>query len=254
MRKLFYLFLFIAFSSCKPELYFRIKKSYNPEPQNTEVRILTQRECNKQYFENLGTMRISTDMFSKINSLDKILDYAQMQAKQYGGNAIEIIDQELPSTETYGLTLFFNPGHSITFNILRKRASVLPLIDNKLEQDTNPPRLIIYFQKSQALDIRRKRLDLIGDIIPIKEEILIDGVSTFRLNKTWLYGRIDSIGLGEHFVWVRQRDVSEEIPLVVEKKKDYYIRLRYSFTGNRVTVEAVGDDIGEFETSELRIE
>lgn len=249
MRKLFYLFIFVGFSSCTPDLYWEIKKSYNPEPQNTEVKILETNESNSRDYEYIGTMRFSGGALSSVCSYEKNIKFAQKKARKYGGNAIEIIDHELPSSEFLGLSFVYNPCHNITFKILKKRTSPSDSSMLELKNDTNPPRIIIYFQKSMIRTGRLNQIDLIGDVIPVKEEIVLDGQPLVKLYKEWELETIDKINFGKHIVTVKLREGEMTMPIIIDKNKDYYLRVRYTISGHKVIMDAVSNDLGDFETS-----
>lgn len=254
MKKLYlfcYLGLFI--SACSPIISTQIKKSYPPNP-NDSITVYELGQNIDYKYEDLGTFKIENGDMTKLSKYNKIIDFAKNEAKKIGGNAIKILEHIKPQTEMVGLGVVFTTSHNVVFKVI-KVSEVKNIAESQLKDSTilNKDAHLYFYEQKNAFAGNFNKPNLIESMaisMGYGYQILLDDSLIVKLEKKWKKSVIQTHKFGNQTLTAKIKQGKFNIPINIEKGKDYYIRFKYSISGRR-TFEIVDSELGEFEFSIL---
>ena len=88
--------IFIFFA-CNPKVSTNITKNYNPIDYKKDIVVFGINEQIPEKTEILGTVKVGDSGFTTNCSFEVVLNCAKLEARKAGGNAIKIIEHNLPS-------------------------------------------------------------------------------------------------------------------------------------------------------------
>lgn len=104
--------LLLAFSSCSPKISTSLSKSYPALDYKLDVAVIGLDQAEPAGSEVLGEVRIGDTGFTTNCGYEVVIEKAKLEARKAGGNAIKIIDHQLPS-------VMGSSCHRITAKILK---------------------------------------------------------------------------------------------------------------------------------------
>lgn len=252
MKKLNLLCILAVFiSACSPIISTQIKKSYPPNP-NDSITVYELGQKIDYKYEDLGTFKIENGDMTKLSKYDKIIDFAKNEAKKMGGNAIKILEHVKPETEMAGLGVVFTTSHNVVFKVIKisdiKQQTENQQIDSIF---SNKDAFLYFYEQKNANAGHYNRPDLIESIALSSGygyQILLDDSLVVKMGKNWKKSEVHTNKLGNHLLTAKIKQGKFNVPLNIEKGKNYFIRFRYTISGKRI-FEIVDNELGEFEYS-----
>lgn len=202
IRGLFIVCALILFSSCNPKVFTSISRSYPPLDYMQDVVVIGLDQAEPDDAEVLGQVKIGDTGFTTNCDYDIVIDKAKLEARKAGGNAIKIIQHELPNA--MGSTC-----HRITALILK--------VDN-IEDYTPVEEEVLSDVDYAILNVYRYGGTgaLVGYDLYLGDSVICRVKNNF---KTTIHITKD----GLNTLWAKTESKSE-VPIDVEIGKSYYLR------------------------------
>lgn len=235
-HKLF-LFGFLIFQiSCSPVVTTNISKTYPTLNYKDEVLVISKDDVEPESYEFLGFVTVGEDGGSENCTFDIVVNLARLEARKVGGNAIRIMRHNPPKP-------FNSQCHVI-------KADILKIEDinsykefhqkNNSDMDTTSAVLHIY------------RNSLTGRLL--NYDLYLGDLKLARVRNNWKE-TVKVERFGNQTLWA-QTEIRKEVPIYIEKGKEYYIRCGVSMgamTG-RPEIEVIDNSIGRIEYKSVEIE
>ncbi|MDP4291882.1 MAG: hypothetical protein Q8908_12435 [Bacteroidota bacterium] len=194
------LFVFI---SCSPKISTNLSKSYPALDYKQEVAVIELDQAEPAGSEVLGQVRIGDSGFSINCGYDDVLDKAKLEARKAGGNAIKIIEHQLPS-------VFGSSCHRITAKILK-----VDNVDQFLVKEEEP-----VIPDADYAVINVYRYSGVGSILSFDVH-LCDSVICRVKNNYKTSVKVKKDGLNS--LWAKTESKSE-VPIDIKLGHQYYLK------------------------------
>ncbi len=195
--------LLLTFVSCSPKISTSLTKSYPALDYQQEVAVIGLDQAEPNGSEVLGQVRIGDSGFSTNCGYEVALDKAKLEARKAGGNAIKIIEHQLPSA-------FGSSCHRITVKILK-----VDNIEQLLAKEEEP-----FLSDADYAVINVYRYSGVGPIISYDIN-LGDSVICRVKNNYKTSVRVKKDGLNT--LWAKTESKSE-VPVDIKIGHEYYLR------------------------------
>ncbi|HOS16888.1 MAG TPA: hypothetical protein PKX15_07770 [Bacteroidales bacterium] len=232
---LLYTSLLFITTACSPKITTTIVKNYPPIDYQEEVRILGLYDSIPADSEELGIVKIGDSGFTVDCGWDVVIDYAKMEARKAGGNAIQIIEHTPP-----------NPFGSSCHKIIAKiyRVNNFDSIPNTMVKDSsllNADYALLNVYRQSAMGVLVSYELYLGDTFLCRVS-----------NKTKKSIRIRKEG--SYVLWAKT-ETKEELPINLKFGNNYYIRCGVSmgvFMG-RPELNLIDNSIGKTEFQSIKL-
>jgi len=218
----------ILVSGCAPKISNKISKQYPALDYREEVRVFNLDESLPPDAEELGKVNINDNGFSANCGWSEVIELAKTEARKIGGNAIKITKHRPPD--------FTSSCHRIDALIVRienlDQQKITEVLDTSLIS-ADYALLRIYRNNSYGTLIR---YDLyLGDSLIAR--VANNWRKTVKVKKD-----------GYNTLWAKT-EAKEELPIKIEKGKEYYIRcgVRPGLMIGRPELELVDNQRGKSE-------
>lgn len=226
----------ILLSSCAPKVKTVINESYPPLNFRDEVVVLSIADPIPSGATELGTIKISDTGFSTNCKWDIVIDKAKMEARQFGGNVVKIIDHIPPGLRSTcdqitALVLYVEDIENI--DALLAKAS-------QTEIDTTIDYAILYVYRPTG----------IGPLVFYKLHL---GESVICNVKAMCKEKIHIYKDGMNTLWAKTES-RVEIPINIEIGRSYYVRcgVEMGLLVGRPSLKLVDNSIGKTEYNSLK--
>ncbi len=227
--------LLFIITACSPKITTSIIKNYPPIDYQEEVRVIGLHDSVPADSEELGIVKIGDSGFTIDCGWDVVIDYAKMEARKAGGNAIQIIEHTPPNP-------FGSSCHRILAKIYKmNKFDSIPttvIIDSAL---WNVDYALLYIYRQSGMGA------LVGYDLYLGDTFLCR-VS----NKTKKAIKIRNEG--SFMLWART-ETKEELPIQIKFGNAYYIRCGVSmgvFVG-RPELNLIENSIGREEYQSIKL-
>ena len=232
---LLYTSLLFITTACSSKITTTIVKNYPPIDYQEEVRILGLYDSIPADSEELGIVKIGDSGFTVDCGWDVVIDYAKMEARKAGGNAIQIIEHTPP-----------NPFGSSCHKIIAKiyRVNNFDSIPNTMVKDSsllNADYALLNVYRQSAMGVLVSYELYLGDTFLCRVS-----------NKTKKSIRIRKEG--SYVLWAKT-ETKEELPINLKFGNNYYIRCGVSmgvFMG-RPELNLIDNSIGKTEFQSIKL-
>lgn len=226
--------LLLSVTSCNPKITTTISRTYPPIDYREEVTVIGLGDIEPDNAEFIGQVRIGDSGFSTNCSYAVVLEKALLEARKAGGNAIKIIEHQLPSA-------FGSSCHRITAKILKiEDVYNLKPVNEEIIPGIDYAILNIYRYGGSGA--------LVSYDLHLGDSVICRVTNSY---KTTLHIAKD----GLNTIWAKTESKSE-VPVKLEFGKTYYLRCGITmgaFVG-RPKLELVDPKTGkqEFESFNAR--
>lgn len=224
----------LSVTSCNPKITTTISRTYPPIDYREEVTVIGLGDIEPDNAEFIGQVRIGDSGFSTNCSYAVVLEKALLEARKAGGNAIKIIEHQLPSA-------FGSSCHRITAKILKiEDVYNLKPVNEEIIPGIDYAILNIYRYGGSGA--------LVSYDLHLGDSVICRVTNSY---KTTLHIAKD----GLNTIWAKTESKSE-VPVKLEFGKTYYLRCGITmgaFVG-RPKLELVDPKTGkqEFESFNAR--
>lgn len=229
--------LAMLLTSGAPKIDLQTTKVYPPLDYREEVKFFEIQENFPTQGEELGILGLGDTGFTTKCNFQQMVEYAKLEARKIGGNAIKMIDHKKPD--------LMSTCHQIVVKIYKISDSALAVI-KPVASDT------LSNNKAEYALLRVYRKGSFGFLISydlhLGDTVICNVQSNWR--KTI---RIRKDGINN--LWART-EAKEEIPIKITFGNEYYIRCGVGmgmFVG-RPTLELVNNDIGKLEYASVKFD
>lgn len=233
-QSFFYLIALLLLGACSPKIARQINSKYPPLDYKEEVVVFNLEDPVPTQSEELGAIKIGDTGFSTNCNYTVVIEAAKLEARKAGGNAIQIIQHQLPD--------FASSCHRIVAKVLRVTdLSSVPQKMNSVNLPDNADYALLHIYRTSGVGA------LVGYDLYLGDSIIC------RVKNSWKKTiRVKKDGLNS--LWART-EVKEEIPVNIKMGEEYYIRCGITmgaFVG-RPSIQLVNNEIGSAEYRAIKL-
>lgn len=233
-QSFFYLIALLLLGSCSPKITTQIQSNYPPLDYKEDVVIYKLEDPVPTQAEELGIIKIGDTGFSTNCNYTVVIEAAKLEARKAGGNAIQIVQHQLPD--------FASSCHRILAKVLRvKDFSSLPQKMKSVNLPDSADYALLHIYRASGVGA------LVGYDLYLGDSVIC------RVKSNWKKTiRIKKDGLNS--LWART-EVKEEIPVNIKMGEEYYVRCGITmgaFVG-RPSIQLVNNEIGSAEYRSIKL-
>lgn len=228
--------LALVLTSGSPRINLQITKEYPPLDFKEEVKLFETNEDLSSKGEELGVIKLGDTGFTTDCNFVQMVEYAKIEARKVGGNAIKIIDHKKPD-----LISTCDRIAVMIYKLFDANAPIPnPLVTDSISEKKDYALLHIYRSGIVGFLVE---YDLhLGDSVIC--HVQSDWRKTIRIKKD-----------GLNTLWART-EAKEEIPIDIKMGNEYYIRCDVTmgaFVGHP-SLKLVGKDVGKYEYKSVKFD
>lgn len=193
----------IVITSCNPKVSINVKKDLPPLDFRERVILIGKYQQEPDSSELIGQVKVGDNGFTTNCSYEVVLEYAKIEARKVGGNAIKIIKHKLP-------TATGSSCHRITADIykLTNIEKYIVKEEQEIKEDLDYAILNIYRYNGYG--------SLIGYDLHLGDSVICRVKNNFKSTI-----RIKSEGL--HTLWA-ETESTAEVKVNFEHGREYFLR------------------------------
>ncbi len=205
MKKTFFFLLSILFFACSPKVKSKITTQYTALASSEPVLVFDKSESIPPEALAVGTVKIGDTGFSVDCGWDVAIEKAKEAARASGGNALRITQHKPPSgmgSSCDRITAEIYKLNDITANMLLEKRNAV------VDSTWDYAKLYVYRPQGQGA--------LIGYNLHLDDSLLCRVKNNSKQE-------IIIRQAGKFIIWA-STETKEEVPIIIEKGKEYYLR------------------------------
>lgn len=232
LNGLFLFLLAVFLTSGAPRINTSITKEYPPLDYKEDVKVFYLNDSISSKAEELGFIDLGDTGFTTKCNLEQMLEYAKIEARKIGGNAIKIIKHKSPDLSS--------TCHRIVLLVFKISDSDIPKAQDSIVDSVKKDYALLHVYRVGNYGYLVEYDLYLGDSVICRVES--DWRKTIRIKKD-----------GFNSLWART-ETKQEVPINIKLGQEYYIRCDVgmgAFVG-RPVIEVVSNDIGRYEFKSVK--